>query len=178
MLCITGELSVCGCPWPQVPNLAFFLFFFSNRAATYLKLREYQLALKDADQCVELDASNIKGWLRKGMAHHFLKEYYKALEAYDKGMKIDPNYSELNEWTMKTTQAINRMHTSGGKEDAEVARQKAMSDPEIQKLLRDAEIQTLMRTLQQGDRAGAEAMLKKSQSLYAKYERLSKAGLL
>lgn len=50
------------------------------------------------------------------------KEYYKALEAYEKGMKIDPNYPELVEWTEKTTQAIQRMHTSGGKEEAEAAR--------------------------------------------------------
>ena len=57
------------------------------------------------------------------MAHHMQKEYYKALEAYDKGMKIDPNYPELVEWTEKTTQAIQRMHTAGGKEEAEAARQ-------------------------------------------------------
>ena len=152
--------------------------YYGNRAATYMKLREYQLALTDSDKCVTVDPGFIKGWLRKGMSHHYLKEYYKALEAYDKGMKIDPTYSELTEWAAKTTQAINRMHTAGGKEDAEVARQKAMSDPEIQKLLRDSEIQTLMRTLQGGDRAGAEAMLKKSKSLFAKYEQLSRAGLI
>jgi tetratricopeptide (TPR) repeat protein len=152
--------------------------YYGNRAMTYMKLREYQLALADADECIRLDPGFIKGWLRKGMAHHYLKEYYKALEAYDKGMKIDPQYAELTEWAAKTTQAINRMHTAGGKEDAEVARQKAMSDPEIQKILRDSEIQTLMRTLQAGDRAGAEAMLKKSKGLYAKYEQLSRAGLM
>jgi stress-induced-phosphoprotein 1 len=64
---------------------------------------------------------------KKGMAHHMQKEYYKALEAYEKGMKIDPNYPELVEWTEKTTQAIQRMHTSGGKEEAEAAR-KARKD--------------------------------------------------
>merc|ERR1711916_23218 len=148
------------------PNNAVY---FSNRCMAYIKLREYQLALKDADKCLELDSSFIKGWVRKGMAHHFLKEYYKALDAYDKGMKIDPNYAELAEWTQKTTQAINRMHTAGGKEDAEVARQKALSDPHIQQLLRDAEVQTLMRELQQGNRKGAEEMLQKSQSLFSKY---------
>ncbi len=62
--------------------------YYSNRAISYIKVREYALALKDADKCLELDPSFLKGWVRKGMAHHYLKEYYKALEAYDKGMKV------------------------------------------------------------------------------------------
>ncbi len=43
---------------------------------------------------MELDPSFVKGWVRKGMAHHYLKEYYKALEAYDKGMKVSARASE------------------------------------------------------------------------------------
>jgi hypothetical protein len=35
-----------------------------------------------------------------------------------------------------------------------------------------------MRTLQQGDRKRAEEMLRSSQSLYNKYDKLSKAGLI
>ena len=147
--------------------------YYSNRSVAYIKLREYGLALTDAEKCVSLDPSFVKGWVRKGMAHHMQKEYYKALEAYEKGMKIDPNYPELVEWTEKTTQAIQRMHTSGGKEEAEAARQRALSDPEIQQLLKDGEVQNLLRTLQSGNRKGAEEMLQKSQTLFTKYGKLS-----
>jgi stress-induced-phosphoprotein 1 len=152
--------------------------YYSNRSVTYIKLREYALALTDAEKCVALDPSFVKGWVRKGMAHHMQKEYYKALEAYEKGMKIDPNYPELVEWSEKTTQAIQRMHTSGGKEEAEVARKRALADPQIQQLLKDGEVQNLMRTLQSGNRKAAEEMLMKSTSLYTKYDKLSKAGLI
>jgi hypothetical protein len=93
-------------------------------------------------------------------------------------MKIDPSYPELVEWTEKTTQAINRMRTSGDKEDIEAARKRAMADPEIQRLLQDGEVQNLMRTLQSGNRKAAEEMIQKSTSLFAKYQKLSKAGLM
>lgn len=56
---------------------------FSNRCAAYIKLMEGNYALKDAEKCVQLDPQFIKGWARKGAAHHLLKEYHKALAAYD-----------------------------------------------------------------------------------------------
>lgn len=155
--------------------------YYSNRAISYIKVREYQLALRDAEKCLELDPSFIKGWVRKGMAHHFLKEYYKAMEAYDKGMKIDPNYPELIEWAEKSTQALQRMRSGGGegsKEDLEEARKRALADPKIQAVLKDGEIQNLMATLQAGNQKAAQEMLSKSATLFEKYQTLAKAGLM
>ena len=51
---------------------------YSNRAACYQKLGEWQLALKDADKCVEMDPTFIKGRSRKATIHQFQKEYHKA----------------------------------------------------------------------------------------------------
>ena len=48
-------------------------------------------AIKDADKCVQMDPNAPKSWARKGHSHHMLKEYHKALEAFDKGLKIDPS---------------------------------------------------------------------------------------
>ena len=163
-------------------NRLIFLFFPppppppSRTHGSFWAVREYALALADADKCLALDASFVKGWVRKGMAHHHLREYYKALEAYDKGMKIDPNYPELVEWTQKTTMAINKMH--GSKEEAEAARNRAAADPEIQKLLKDGEVQSLMRALQNNDQRGAQEMLQKSATLAEKYQKLAQTGFL
>lgn len=39
----------------------------------------------------------VKAHTRKGHCYFFLKEYQKALEAYDEGLKIEPNNQELND---------------------------------------------------------------------------------
>ena len=52
---------------------------YSNRAACYQKLMEWQLALKDADRCVEMDATFVKGWTRKAGIHFFLKEVRRVI---------------------------------------------------------------------------------------------------
>lgn len=47
--------------------------------------------LKDAEKCIELDPSFSKGYTRKGAIQFFMKEYDKALETYQEGLKHNPN---------------------------------------------------------------------------------------
>ena len=67
---------------------------YSNRAACYQKLMEWQLALKDAEKCLEMDATFVKGWSRKAGIHFFLKEYHKAMDAYNEILKFEPENEE------------------------------------------------------------------------------------
>jgi stress-induced-phosphoprotein 1 len=69
-------------------------FIYSNRCAAYLKLMDPVSALKDAEKALELDKDFVKAWARKGTAHQMSKEYHKALDAYKKGLAIDPNSKE------------------------------------------------------------------------------------
>merc|ERR1712070_655486 len=46
---------------------------YSNRAACYQKLMEWQLALKDAETCVAMEPTFTKGWSRKAGIHYYLK---------------------------------------------------------------------------------------------------------
>jgi stress-induced-phosphoprotein 1 len=87
-------------------------------------------AIKDADKCVQMDPSVPKAWARKGTSHHMLKEFHKALEAFDKGLKLDPSNKDCLEGKAKTTQAIQTGAYSGGQHDEERVRH-AMADPEI-----------------------------------------------
>ena len=79
---------------------------FSNRAACYLKLMDPVSALKDADKAIAIDASYIRAWSRKGTAHQMMKEYHKAMEAFEKGMKLDPTNKECMEGHQKTMMLI------------------------------------------------------------------------
>ena len=55
---------------------------YSNRAASSTKLGAVPEALKDAEKCLKLDPSFVKGYTRKGVVQFFMKEHNKALETY------------------------------------------------------------------------------------------------
>lgn len=68
---------------------------YSNRAACYTKLGALPEGLKDAEKCIELDPSFTKGYSRKGAIQFFMKEYDKAMETYQEGLKHDPKNQEF-----------------------------------------------------------------------------------
>jgi stress-induced-phosphoprotein 1 len=77
--------------------LATWIVFqvYSNRAACYTKLGAMPEGLKDAEKCIELDPTFSKGYTRKGAIQFFMKEYDKAMETYQEGLKHDPSNQEL-----------------------------------------------------------------------------------
>ena len=79
---------------------------YSNRCATLIKLMDINAGLKDADKCIELDPNFLKAYSRKGNCHHLMKEYHKAMKAYDDGLKLDPSNKECLEGKNKTIAVI------------------------------------------------------------------------
>jgi stress-induced-phosphoprotein 1 len=79
---------------------------YSNRCAAYIKLMEFNSAMKDADKCIELDPEFVKAYSRKATIQHMMKEYHKSLATYDKGLQIDPSNKDCLEGKAKTMQAI------------------------------------------------------------------------
>jgi stress-induced-phosphoprotein 1 len=100
---------------------------------------EAPTALKDAEKCLQLDPTFVKGYARKGTCHHLMKEYHKALAAFDSGLKIDPSNKDCLEGKQKTMMAIQMNAYGENKPDDERVRH-AMADPEIQMLLRDPRV--------------------------------------
>ena len=95
---------------------------------------DWQRGLDDCEACLARDKTFVKAYIRKGKIHHFLKQYHKALEAYERGLQLDPDSSELREEKQRTLMAVNT-----GEADPERAKE-AMKDPEIQAILRDPTI--------------------------------------
>jgi len=70
---------------------------FSNRCASYLKLKYYVKALEDANASLTLEPHWCKAYMRRGLAYEGLHRYEDALNAYKKGLKLEPQNKELKE---------------------------------------------------------------------------------
>merc|ERR1712087_903676 len=129
---------------------------YSNRAACYQKLMEWQLALKDADKCVEMEPTFIKGWSRKAGIHFFLKEYHKALDAYNCILKLEPENEEAKTQVEQVLAAVNNANQTGEVDKERQAR--AMADPEIQAIIGDPQMRSILGEMQTDPKKAQAAM--------------------
>lgn len=148
---------------------------YSNRCAAFIKLMEPAQGIKDANRAIELDPKFVKAWARKGTCHQMMKEYHKAIEAFDKGLQIDPNSRECQEGKMKTINLIqSTSHASSGNDEERMRH--AMADPEIQMIMRDPTIIQVLKDLQESPAAGQAAL--RDPTIMAKIQKLIAAGIL
>ena len=63
---------------------------YSNRSASYCMLEDYTRALEDAETVVKLKPNWPKGYSRKALALHNLRQYGDAIEAYQRGLALEP----------------------------------------------------------------------------------------
>ncbi|XP_041991501.1 hsp70-Hsp90 organizing protein 3-like [Salvia splendens] len=150
---------------------------YSNRAASYTKLGAMPEGLKDAEKCIELDPTFSKGYTRKGAIQFFMKEYDKALETYQEGLKHDPNNQELLDGIRRCVQQINKASRGDFSPDELKERQaKAMQDPEIQNILTDPVMRQVLTDFQENPKAAQDHM--KNPLVMNKIQKLVSAGIV
>jgi len=147
---------------------------YSNRAACYQKLMEWQLALKDAETCVSMEPTFVKGWSRKAGIHVYLKEYHKAMDAYNMILKLEPDNAEAKSGLDNVVATINMQSSSGEVDQERQAR--AMADPEIQAILGDAQMRSILNEMQTDPKKAQAAM--NDPTISAKLQKLIAAGVL
>jgi stress-induced-phosphoprotein 1 len=64
---------------------------YSNRSAAYASKKDWENALKDAKKTTDLKPDWSKGWGRKGSALFGKGDLVGAIDAYEEGLKLDPN---------------------------------------------------------------------------------------
>jgi len=141
---------------------------FSNRAACYQKLAEFPLALKDCEQCIRLDPTFVKGYIRKGYALIAMKDLSKAQSAFEKALEIDKNNSEAMEGFKKCI-----LTSSSNPEDV---RKRAMADPEVQQILSDPAMRLILEQMQTDPKAVQEHL--KNPEIQSKIYKLMESGLI
>uniref|UniRef100_J3LZY5 STI1 domain-containing protein n=1 Tax=Oryza brachyantha TaxID=4533 RepID=J3LZY5_ORYBR len=150
---------------------------YSNRAACYTKLGAMPEGLKDAEKCIELDPTFSKGYTRKGAIQFFMKEYDRALETYQAGLKHDPNNQELLDGVRRCVEQINKASRGElSQEELKERQNKAMQDPEIQNILTDPIMQQVLTDFQENPKA-AQAHLK-NPGVMQKIQKLVSAGIV
>jgi tetratricopeptide (TPR) repeat protein len=70
------------------PGASTSVIFYSNRSAAHLSAGDARAALADASKCIELKPSWSKGYSCKGAAHHALRDYKAAYDAYRRGLAV------------------------------------------------------------------------------------------
>ncbi|KAI1719313.1 tetratricopeptide repeat domain-containing protein [Ditylenchus destructor] len=102
---------------------------YSNRAAYYTKLMQFQRAVDDCDICLKKDPNFIKAYIQKGAALQAMREFSRAQRSYEDVLTVDSSNGEALEG-LRTCYRSND-------EDPEKARERALQDPEVQEILRD-----------------------------------------
>ncbi|KAH7863951.1 hypothetical protein Vadar_023927 [Vaccinium darrowii] len=150
---------------------------YSNRAACYTKLTAMPEALKDAEKCIELDPTFVKGYSRKGAVQFFMKEYDKALETYQEGLKHEPRNQELLDGVRRCVEQVNKASRGDLTPDELKERQaKGMQDPEIQNILTDPVMRQVLMDFQENPKAAQEHS--RNPEVMSKIQKLVSAGIV
>jgi stress-induced-phosphoprotein 1 len=146
---------------------------YSNRAACFTKLGEYLEGMKDCDKCLEINPNFAKAYSRKGLLYYMKKDYAKAIEVYERGLKLEPENKELKDGLNAVLEAFNRQQNSAPDEESI---KRAMQDPEVQGILSDPVMQQILNDMKSDPRAAAEHM--KNPAIKAKIFKLASAGVI
>merc|ERR1719421_2706340 len=68
---------------------------YSNRCTAYIALENYDKAMEDADECVRLQPSWAKGYLRRGSVYFRMGQLEKSEVVLKEGLELDPGNDAL-----------------------------------------------------------------------------------
>lgn len=87
---------------------------YSNRSAAYASKKDWGHALEDAEKTTEIKPDWPKGWGRKGTALYGKGDLLGAHDAYEEGLKIDPNNAGLKNDLASVKRAMEQEAGAGG----------------------------------------------------------------
>ena len=121
-----------------------------------------------------MEPSFVKGWSRKAGIHYYLKEFHKAMDAYNAILKLEPDSEEAKAGLDQVIAQVNAASQSG-EVDSE-RQQRAMADPEIQSILGDAQMRSILQEMQTDPKKAQAAM--SDPAIAGKLQKLIAAGVL
>lgn len=68
---------------------------YSNRAACYMKVKQWAQAKRDCDNCIQRRRDFVKGYLRRGQCYLELEKYQQAIKDFEHAQKLDPENQDV-----------------------------------------------------------------------------------
>ncbi|KAJ2883894.1 Hsp90 cochaperone, partial [Coemansia asiatica] len=149
---------------------------YSNRAACLTKLMAIPDAIKDCDTCIKLDATFIKGYIRKANALFLMREYAEALDALEEAKAQDKekkNTAEIDQIEFKCYSAINEQNSRLTPEEAI---KRAQENPKIASVLANPVMQNILEQMRSDPRAAREHL--KNPAVASNLRKLIAAGIV
>ncbi|KAI0546512.1 hypothetical protein F4679DRAFT_557678 [Xylaria curta] len=87
---------------------------YSNRSAAYASKKDWTKALGDAEKTTQVKPDWPRGWGRKGAALHGSGDLLGAVDAYEEGLKLDPNNAGLKSSLASVKRAIEQEGAGAG----------------------------------------------------------------
>jgi tetratricopeptide (TPR) repeat protein len=73
--------------------LALDAVYYNNRGVAYRHQQEYQRAIADCNEAIQLDPRYAPAYSNRCVAYNHLKEYQRAIGDYNKAIQLDPQYA-------------------------------------------------------------------------------------
>lgn len=73
---------------------SFTVVDYSNRGYTYCILHQYERALLDFKEALQIDPNDAATYSNRGITYHSLQQYKQALADYNKALQLDPNLAQ------------------------------------------------------------------------------------
>ncbi|CCG24152.1 Sti1 protein [Candida orthopsilosis Co 90-125] len=137
---------------------------YSNRSGSYASLKEYDQALKDAEECIKINPSWAKGYNRVGGAQFGLGNLEDAQKAYEKCLSLDSNNAQAKEGLKSVENAIKARNSSGDMGLGAIFRDpnlitKLKSNPKTSELMKDPDLVAKVLQIQANPQTNATQLL-------------------
>ena len=96
--------------------------YFSNRAAAFLSLKQYDEAIHDSERSLALKPDYAKAYSRLGLAHFLIEEYEDAIDAYTLSLKYEPDHESSKDYLEKAKQKLRSRQRHEGNNNSNTAK--------------------------------------------------------
>jgi tetratricopeptide (TPR) repeat protein len=111
--------------------------YYSNRAAAYCYLGQYDAAADDCMTSIEIKPDYEKAHARLGLSMFFLEDFEGAIEAYGRALELDPNNAASKSYLGKARKRLEELVEAENERKSKIANVFLEQQEELQKAMEE-----------------------------------------